>query len=498
MEKEGVLGNDNVKSKSFYSVLSLLSTSAYSAVLGFFAFFILTIRSGAHLLGIYNTVLASLAVFNYLTNLGLAAAVMQKKDIEKEDLDTAFIIQNTLAAFAVIFGIVATPYIFRIYPDLPSSAKYLYWAVLFSFMMASLRTIPSVLMEKKIEIYKVVSAQALENTVFYVVIIVLVYFNFTISALVAAVIARSIVGFFTIYFLNPWLPSLNFSFSSAKQLLSYGIPYQMNSIIALLKDDLLILWLGSVIGMKALGYVMFAKKYAEFILRIVMDNINRVAFPLFALYQKNKHMLKNTLNSVFLYESFIIFPAICGALFVFEDLLKVYPGYFEKWSIALPSFYFFCGSSLLVSLYSPLVSFLNAIGKVKVSLYIMVLLTLLTWILVPIFIYIFGWIGISMAFFCMSFVFVFVFKIVKKHIDFSVIESLKKNIIATLFLGFFLLIVKYVESFVQINRLVYIFIVIIASSIVYLLIQYKLQKSVLLQLISLTKLNFFVSKKLDN
>jgi O-antigen/teichoic acid export membrane protein len=77
MEKHKDL--DVVKSRSFVSVASLLAQGSYTAVLGFAAFFILTIKSGVYLLGIYNTVLAALASFNYFTNLGLAAALMQKK-----------------------------------------------------------------------------------------------------------------------------------------------------------------------------------------------------------------------------------------------------------------------------------------------------------------------------------------------------------------------------------------------------------------------------------
>ena len=77
--------------------------TTYSAVLGFAAFLILTIKSGVYLLGIYNTVLAMMAFFNYFTNLGLAAAIVQKKDVEEKDLHTAFLLQFALSIIGRFF-----------------------------------------------------------------------------------------------------------------------------------------------------------------------------------------------------------------------------------------------------------------------------------------------------------------------------------------------------------------------------------------------------------
>ena len=109
-----------------------------------------------------------------------------------------------------------------------------------------------------------------------------------IFSLVVAVIARSLVGVISIYIMNPWSPKLIFSKSSARALLSYGVPFQGNSFLALVKDDLMIIYLGAVIGFEKLSIVTFAKKYAEFSIRLIMDNINRVAFPVYSQFQNNK------------------------------------------------------------------------------------------------------------------------------------------------------------------------------------------------------------------
>ena len=464
-----------IKSRGFWSFASLIFNSSYSAILGFAAFFILTIKSGIYLIGIYNTVLAMISFFNYFTNLGLAAALVQKKDIEEVDLSTAFFIQFILLCIVVVVGFFLTNYLFKFYKDLPLSAVNLYWSLLVSFFLLSLKTIPSVLLERKIKIYQVVFVQALENTVFYLVIIVLSVLGFDINSLTIAVLIRSILGVVAIYILNPWSPKLKFSFITAKKLLSYGIPLQGNSFLAMIKDDLLIIYLGSVIGMKNLAIVTFGKKYAEFSIRLVTDNINRVTFPIFSRFQHKADMLRKSLEKVFSYESLLIFPIIIGALFVFDSLLKIVPGYFVKWNISLTSFYFFSASAFFVSLTTPFINLFNSIGKVKLSLMFMVLWTILTWILVPLFVKIFGYNGISYAFFIMSLTFVFVFITAKRIIKFSFLTAIGAPLLATLIMLFYLILtrVAFVAYFKNIK--LHLVFSVIGAILIYSLLVYKIK-----------------------
>lgn len=462
-----------IKSRSFLSASTLVAQTSYAAFLGFTAFLILTIKSGIHLLGIYNTVLAMMSFFNYFTNLGLAAALLQKKDIDETDLNTAFFMQMFLTIGAVVIGFFLTSYLFTFYKDLPHAAVYLYWAVLLSFFLLSLKTIPSVLLEKKIQIYRVVFVQALENTVFYVCVIIFSLMGFEIYSLVVAVLLRSLVGLIAIYILHPWAPRFLFSVQAAKSLLRYGIPFQSNSFLALIKDDLLIIYLGGVIGLTNLGYITFGKKYAEVSIRIIMDSINRVAFPLFARFQKEKEMLKKSLEKVLFYESLLIFPTIVGAVFIFDSLLKIIPGYFVKWNAAITSFYFFSASALLVSLSTPFINVFNAIGKVKVSLYFMVMWTTLLWFLVFLFIRLFGYNGVGMAFFVMSLTFVLVVQTARGYIDFSFKQALFSSIFGTLTMGIYLILIRFITINYLSNVYLHLFLSIIGAVIIYFLIILK-------------------------
>jgi len=311
--------------------------------------------------------------------------------------------------------------------------------------------------------------------VFYSVVIIMSLMNFDIFSLVVAVIARSLVGVILIYIMNPWAPKLIFSKSAAKSLLSYGVPFQGNSFLALIKDDLMIIYLGAVIGFEKLSIVTFAKKYAEFSIRMIMDNINRVAFPIYSQFQNNKVLLKKSVEKILFYEALFIMPIIIGSVFVFDNLLRLMPGYYTKWQIALVSFYFFSFSALFVSLYSPLINLFNAIGKVKLTLVIMVILTALNWIFIPPLIKLFGFQGISVAFFIISFAFIFVFIKAKSTVDFSLKNAFGGPIISSMVMVVYLVLIKFWVSKFLTNNILLTSLAIVGSALVYFSIIYRIK-----------------------
>src|SRR3989344_504391 len=188
---------NQLKQKTITSSLSLFIQSGYSAVLGLAANLILTILLRPAVFGIYITVLAIIAILNYFSDIGLAASLIQKKEIDKNDIKTTFTIQQFLIITLVIAGFFATRPIINFY-DLPQSAIYLYWALLTGFFISSLKTIPSVFLERKIMFNKIVLVQVLENTVFYFTVAICAFLGFGLTSFTVAVLLRAIVGLLAI------------------------------------------------------------------------------------------------------------------------------------------------------------------------------------------------------------------------------------------------------------------------------------------------------------
>src|SRR3989338_11472689 len=148
----------DIKRRSFISTLSLFFQSGYSAFLGLVANLILTILLSPKVFGIYITVLSIISFLNYFSDIGLAGALIQKKKISEDDLTTTFTVQQVLTLILVIIGFICTSFVQNFY-QLPPDGALLYQVLLVAFFISSMKTIPSIFLERKIKFEKIVLVQ---------------------------------------------------------------------------------------------------------------------------------------------------------------------------------------------------------------------------------------------------------------------------------------------------------------------------------------------------
>ncbi|OGK41613.1 hypothetical protein A2954_07070 [Candidatus Roizmanbacteria bacterium RIFCSPLOWO2_01_FULL_37_12] len=446
------------------SVMSLFFQSGYSAFLGLIANLVLTVLLSPTIFGMYITVLSIISLLNYFSDIGLAASLIQKKAITDDDIKTTFTVQQILIMSLVIIGFLSTSFIKKFY-SLPVEGTYLYWGLLLAFFISSLKTIPSIFLERKIQFQKIVRVQVIENTVFYLLATILAVFNFGVMSFTYAVIARALIGLIAMYLISNWKPTLGISTKSLKHLLSFGLPFQASSFLALFKDDLIILFLGKVLGFEGLGYIGWAKKWAESPIRIIMDNISRVLFPVFSRIQGDKQKISRLLEKLLNYQTTLLAPAMIGLILLMEPLVNIIPRY-NKWLPALPFFYIFCLSAFFSTYSTPFMNLFNALGKVKISFSFMLFWTIATWLLTPVFTQMFGLYGFPLNQLILSLTFAVVIYMAKKEVDFRFLHSVYKPLIATSVMGVIILLI--INSAIPTTPLI--MLTIIISALIYFII----------------------------
>ncbi len=407
-----------IKKRSIRGIFALSSRTLFIQILGFVANLFLTIFLAPSVFGVYFVVSAAVAFLSYFSDIGLAAALIQKKEsVTEEDLRTTFTIQQVLVLAVVVVALFSSGFIKGFY-KLDNEGIFLFQALIISFFLSSLKTIPSIILERSLKFDKLVIPQIVESLFFNITAVFLAIKGFGITSFTIAVLLRGVVGLIAIYIISPWKIGFSLSSNSAKKLLSYGIPFQANSFLALIKDDLLIAYLGKVLPLSQVGFVGFAQKWAFMPLRLIMDNIIRITFPSFSRLQEDKKVLGKAIEKSIFVSAFLIFPALTALIFLAPSLTKIIPRY-EKWEPALMSVTFFSLNACLSSISTPLTNTLNAIGKIKTTLYLMVFWTSSTWILTPFFINIFGYNGVSIASFLIATSVFIVIYLVKKYVDFN-------------------------------------------------------------------------------
>lgn len=425
-----------ITKRSIHGVFALVSRTFLIQIIMQLVSFFLTIYLLPAEYGVFYIVSAAIAFLGYFSDIGLAAALIQKKEpLTKDDLKTTFTIQQGLVIAVSILALLFSSTVGKFY-SLDGSGEMLYQALILAFFLSSLKTIPSILLERELKFQKLVIPELIETFAFSITVLTMVILGYGVTSFTVAVVLRGLLGLIAMYVIAPWKPEIGFSKSTAKKLLSFGLPFQANSILALLKDQLLVIYLGKALPLTQVGYIGVAQKLAYTPLRLFMDNIIRITFPSFSRLAETDYLGKAIEKTLFGVSVFI-FPATAGMVLVMPDFIKVFPKY-EKWEPVLFSLGFFAANAAISSISTPLTNALNAIGKIKVTLYLMIFWTLATWITIPVSIRLFGFNGVSIASLIISLSIFAVVFVAKKYISFSLTPVITPPIFATIVMSLFI------------------------------------------------------------
>lgn len=423
-----------ITKRSIHGVFALVSRTFLVQLIGQIVTFLLTVYLSPGDYGIFFLVSTVIVFFSYFSDIGLAAALIQKKEpLTEDDLRTTFTIQLALVTTIIIIGYSLSGFIRQSY-ELDDKGIFLYHALLAAFFLSSLKTIPSIILERQLNFKKLVIPEIVETLLFNCTVLVLAIQGYGITSFTYAVLARGIAGTLALYIIQPWKIGFGFSKVVAKRLLSFGAPFQVNSLLALVKDQLLILYLGTVLTKPMLGYVGFAQKWALMPLRLVMDNVIRITFPSFSRLAEEKEYLGKAIEKSIFAVIFFIFPIIAGMVVLMPYLLILIPRY-QKWEPAMLSVVFFGINAALSAISTPLTNALNAIGKIKITLYLMIFWTVATWVLTPLAIMMMGFTGVSVASAIISSSVVLVVFITNKFIPIRIFGLLVRPLFATIVMG---------------------------------------------------------------
>lgn len=407
----------------------------------FFSIALLTVFLAPGEFGVFYVVSAVKNLLSYFSDIGFAPALIQKKEGLKDiELKTIFTAQQLLILIIIIIGFILTPVIQNIY-HLNQKAIYLLWALLLSLLFSSLKTIPSVLMERKLEFNKYVIPQIFENIIFNVTAVFLAWKGFGVTSYTVAVLLSGFVGLIITYIVRPWLPGIAFSVEAFKSVLRFGIPYQANTLLAMVKDDGMTLFLGSIIGTSGIGLLGWAQKWAYAPLRFFMDQVIKVTFPAFSRLQDNRKDLSDLVSKSIFFICILVFPSLVMLTLVAPSLVQIIPKY-SKWSPAIFALSVLTITSGLAAITTPLTNTLNAIGKITLTFKLMIMWTALTWIFVPTLTLLYGVNGAAIGFTLVGFSSVIALYLVSKHVDINYLQSVGKPILASILMGFCVLTLR--------------------------------------------------------
>ncbi len=436
-----------IKHKTTANVLFLSLRNIGIQAISFIGFFLLTVLLGTADVGIFAIVSESVSILGYFSDVGLAAALIQQKtEVTKDEMQTTFTIQQILVGLALVvaFFIIRSK-------NLGGNELWIVAALCFSFAAASLKTIPSVLLERRLNFKLISTIDIVENVTFYVFAVLFAFLGFGTLSYAIATFIRSALGLIIIYSFSSWPIGFSLSKDVAKKLFKYGIPYQLNSFISVAKDKLSNLLVAGIIGTTSFGLLSWAQKGPRMPLSF-MDAIMKVTFPTFARLQDNKELLKKSLEKSLYFIALVVFPVLVGISFVAIDFVYIVPKY-TKWLPAIFPMYLYSFNYAIAAITTPITNAFNAIGKITLTTKFMIMWTVLTWIFYPLLSWKFGYIGTVWAAVIVGLSSFAVWVISRKYFDLNIFYSIRKPFFGSLAMVFVLVLINFLSLSPLVNIL---------------------------------------------
>ena len=140
-----------IKQRTATGVASFLLRMIFLQMVTFVASIFVSRFLSPFAFGIYGVVSNFVLLFVFFSDIGLAAALVQKKEkLTRRELTTTFTIQQLLVVCLVILIILFLPLAQKVL-KFDNDGLWLGRALAFSLLLASLKSIPSVLLERRLK-----------------------------------------------------------------------------------------------------------------------------------------------------------------------------------------------------------------------------------------------------------------------------------------------------------------------------------------------------------
>lgn len=328
-------------------------------IIAFAIFFLLARLLEPKAFGLVALASLFLNFMQVFTDQGFGQAIIQRKEVDKEHLDTAFWTNIALSLLLIVVSIAGAEPISALFKE-PALTPIIRWLSL-SFLLSGLNGVQSALLSREFK-FKVLAVRSLVAVlVGGVVGLVMALRGYGVWSLVGQQLANGIAGVIVLWGTSKWRPGWGFSRHHFRELFSFGINIvgiKFLNFFNRRSDDFLI---GYFLGPVALGYYTVAYRVLQIITQLMTSTIDQVALPTFSKMQKEPERLRQAFYKVTQVASFIAFPAFITMAALAPELVQVFFG--DKWAPSIPVMQVLAFIGILHSIYFFNSTVIMAMGK---------------------------------------------------------------------------------------------------------------------------------------
>lgn len=270
------------------------------------------------IMGMAMVIIAFSAIF---LNLGFSNAIIQQKEISKQQLSTVFYLNLGVGIILFLLCFLAAGSIADFYNQ--PQVKPVFRALSFTFIISALNIVPTSLLYRQMK-FKVSTIIGVISTIISGITgIIMAYKGYGVWSLVAQSMTASFLSLIFITLYIRFLPLRYFNFSSVKPLWKYGSKLFASGILDTLFTRLDVFIIGKIFNPATLGLYTRAQTLDVFVRQLSSGSIASVLFPFIAKHQDDRQFVREQYIRA-LHVIMMVSVGIGGLLYVVAEDLFVF------------------------------------------------------------------------------------------------------------------------------------------------------------------------------
>ncbi len=316
--------------------------------------------------GVVVTVSILTGLVTLLGEFGLGAAIIYRQDVTQEHIATSYWFNIVIGALLTGITILGAPFAAEYFHN--PLVRPVAYVLAFTFLINSFSWAHGCLMMKDLQ-FKAMAIINIGSIALRVIVSVVlaVYYDMGVWALVYGEIAKTIVSSIARFFAHPWRPVLAFHWDKFRELFSYGINLTGARIFDYFSKNVDSILIARLLNATQLGFYNFSTSMPNKVQYEFTQSINRVLFPVYCRVQSDNPRFGVGLVKTLRLIALISMPLLIGLMIVAEPFVHLYYG--PGWDPVIAPLRVLCIAGIARAILGTNGAVLNAKGRPDVILW---------------------------------------------------------------------------------------------------------------------------------
>ena len=314
--------------------------------------------------GIISLTMVFITISIVFVECGFSYALVQKKDLEENDVYTIFYVSLFVSAVIYTLLFICAPFIAAFY-DLPQIVP-IFRSLGIILFFGSFTSVLGALLQRELKIRKVFIANFSGIVISGIAGIALAVMGAGAWALVAQQLISKFVTAVILIIQNKWKIKMIFSFKKFKLMLPFASKVLFTTLITTAYSQLRVLIIGKQYNAETLAIYNKGVQIPSVLAMSTDYAVQNVMFSVYSKMQNNTEELKKCVRRTIKMSSFILFPMMIGIFAMARPIVIVLLT--EKWLGCVPFLQITCIVCLTFLVTTACVQSVNALGRSDITL----------------------------------------------------------------------------------------------------------------------------------